>query len=705
MTGADVANFVNSVSLPSKGLEEAKRKRSESTDLATSDLAKRARTQSAHSAVATDTMNARSQVDMGKLNRPPPQLCTKPSMPVNQKDIFDLVSEPEKELPKQASKEPKKRGRRRKNKELSTMLAALPQTSALNEPDIPATSAAPPLHARRGRSPESPDLHSQGEQHQHSGGNPRNRVKKSTPSRQPKGRQTRSQKPVAALSSRISPHPLDETEVIRSPSADRDGIVRESHFPNRGDGIGNEQVAISPQFAESLEKTKHSTPGISEPGLPQQDLGKNAFASKVRTGSQTSAQQLENIQEEGDPIDNANGDEGKEHDGYGENRDLESDEQGDDSQEPGEQESDGSESEDQDFQDSEGVASDGAELELLGQNDVWRDINEARREVDVSIIKDHKIRSPQTKQGTRMVELFRKAAQTYDSPNQNESQVQPQQVLESLSQCIEDLSEDSCPGEECGMIQDVYVHAIPGLIVLLGKVFKAQSAYLSGRKDISTLKEMIGFQEALIKLCQKARDWKAKPNTSSPIIKPTITIFPLIKTMRNAFIEELEDRKRLRRIRANRANQPPKIDEASIQREREKRKREDLAILQHIEDDCNQGHATWWREDLARVHEPDAQPAKAQPTTTRYATARSAGTNQEAVENWSEEQKKALLKELVRKKHWNLTAEEMFLKALNAPSLQNKLPEHIREKALEFKAAIEQSLENNAMPKWVSCIQ
>lgn len=649
ITEADVANFVNSVSLPSKGLEEAKRKRSESTDLATSDLEKRARTQSAHSAVATDAINAPSQVDMGKLNRPPPQLCTgKPSLPVNQKDIFDIVSEPETELPKQASKEPKKRGKPPKNKELSTMLATMPQTSALNEPDIAATSVAPPLHAQRGRPSKSPDLHPQGGQQEHPGRYPRNGVKKSAPSRQPEGRQTRSQKQVPASSSRISPRPAHKPEDARSQSADQDGLVQESQPPSHGEALDD---------GPSPGKTKRGTPGNPEPELPRQDLCKDGNISRVRTGSEASAQQLENDHEEGDPIGNASGDEDKKHDGdHEEDRNPESDEQEDIGQEPAEPEGNVQENVDQAAHDSE-MASDGPELNLLGQDGVWSEIKEARREIRPSRIKNHAVREIpklQTDEGKRIVRIIKAAEQAYNSADQNKSRVQPQQALQNLTRCIEDISEDSC-SDESGVIQDICAHAIPEMVLLLDKAFGVRTTQLSQRKDTRTLEEIIGLQEALMMLCQKAREWKAKPETSSPIIKPTRTIFRSIKTMRNAFIEELQDRKRLRKMRANRANQTRKIDEASIQREREKRKREDLAILQRIEDDCNQGHATWWREDLAQVYEPDARAANVQPTTAQCATARSAATNQEAVEKWSEKQEKALLKELVRKKNWNLT--------------------------------------------------
>lgn len=473
-TEVDAANLVNSLSLPSRGLKEAKRKRSSSTDLATSGP-KRVSTPDAQTAVANNTMTAPSQVHTGELKRPPPRLCTgKPIMPVDQKNIFEIPLKPngEKKPPNQASKGLKKRGR-------------------------PKTNTKPS------------DIQSEREQPQHSGRNSRDGVENSTPSWQPEGRRLRSQKPAPASSGRMSPHPVHKPEVARGRKSGRDNIVQGSQSLSGGDAIDNEQSAVGPESAESSEETKYVAAGDSEPEGAQQDTGENAFVSKVSTGSQVSAQQLENVREVAKPIDNANDNEGEEHDGNEEDYNPENDEQGDDGQESEER-------------------------------------------------------------------------------------------------------------------------------------------------------------------------------------------------------EELGHRKRGRKKNIQKAKLSTKIDAASMQRQREKRKREDLAILQHIEDDCNRGHATWWREELATTYERNCQ---------------SAATNREAVENWSEEQKQALVTELVRKEHWNLTgmasahsestspvadnieAEEMFLKALNAPLLQNKLPEHIRQGALYYKAAIEKEAKRNRMPRWVSSIE
>ncbi|KAL8848003.1 MAG: hypothetical protein Q9221_006965 [Calogaya cf. arnoldii] len=585
---AEVASFVNSVAIPTENHEQAKRKRSGSTDRATPELAKRPRTQDAHS--------------RDKLHRPGSQLVKKSAAPVNRADIFAVPDQDEDNyVPIQAPKVTRPRGRPRKNKESSTALADLRQTSVLSKPDIAATAAAPPPPAR---------------------------MKGSTPPQQPKRPQTRSRKPLLAASSDDSPRPVKQPEVAHPPSANQAGIVHENQLSNGGEALANEPPT---------GKTKRGFPGNPEPTIPRQDPGKDGNVSKVRTGAQAWVQQLEDDREEGDPIDNAN---------IGE----------DDPEQHSDYEDSGPEREasgNQTAHDSD-TSSDDSELNLLGQDDAWTRINKARREIGVSRIKKQRVKEipkMSTEHGKRIVEIIKAAEEAYDPASQDECQGQLQQALQSLSRCVEDLSEDSCPNEESEVIQDVYAHAIPKLVLLLNKAFSVRSTQLSRRKDTSTLAEIIGLQEALITLCQKTREWKAEPMTSRPIIKPTRTMFPLIKQMRHVLVNELEDRKRIRKERANKTNLQPKVDQARMQRAMEKRKREDWAIRQHIVDDCNRGSQRLWRP----VHELNAQHATAHAAPNQSATARPTATTEVAVETWPKEQQQALLTELVRKEHCNLT--------------------------------------------------
>lgn len=54
-----------------------------------------------------------------------------------------------------------------------------------------------------------------------------------------------------------------------------------------------------------------------------------------------------------------------------------------------------------------------------------------------------------------------------------------------------------------------------------------------------------------------------------------------------------------------------------------------------------------------------------------------------------------------------LTAEERFLRVLNVPLLQNKLPAHIRERMIHFKEAIEVTRSNQGRPveEWLLAME
>ncbi|KAL8845494.1 MAG: hypothetical protein Q9176_000130 [Flavoplaca citrina] len=687
---ADSVKWINSVSLPSKDLGQAKRKRSDSTDLASPEVPKRLRSQTAHGVGASDGTKAPALTEGSKLNRPPPQLVEKrPCVPVSETGIFDFPSDDQRDdhPSNQAPKGNKKKGKPRKDKELSTAPVALQQSGALNESEVTATFAAPPAPTRRKRVRASLNSPSKGKPQQQSNCNLRNRIVKAVATPQLPERQKRSRKRQGALHSSVSPHPADHSEVISDSSAHQNDVIQENEPSDRGDATDNEQHKDDLHLTEPSLKAKHGVPGTSEPAMVAGESGKNDNVFTVNGGLQNSGQQPQS------------------DDKRAEGADHESDEQ---------------ESEMEDARDSEMESNESA-LEVLGQENAWAKIKEARREIGVSTTKGDKVKNiPKldTEQGKELISIIKTATQVYFSPDQDDSNVQSQQAFKEVDRYVKDLSEEACAGEERKVVQDLYAHAVPKLVQSLETVLRASSTHLKQRNDTSTLKEVIGLQNILIRLCDKAREWKVKPQSSSPIIQPTRRIRRHVIDMRNAFRKELEDRKHLQKMRTNRANLLPEMDEASWQREREAKKREDWAILQHIVDDCNWGSRTQWGRKPAEAREPNTRDAPAQPPPAQLA-----GRMHEAMEEWSKEERKALLHELVdRKEYWNLTgrafthgeipnsaadmsvADEMFLEALNAPLLQNKLPEHIREGALYYKAAIEKDVEKHQLPKWVSSI-
>ena len=728
-TDPDAADITNSLSFPLQGIQQDKRK-SESTHHLTPEPAEKPRTGIANSGMAINPMEASPELNAGKLRRPARRPIGRGPVAQVKRDIFELETEHHgKQNPPDQVPTGAKRGRPPQKREPATtkdepdVPSTLPAAASKAEPDKPAKVIK---SKRGGKRPGA------GRKGRDQGVD--NRAK---PSQEPEWRQPGSGNPVAALSSRHSPYSISRPEIGRSTSVSQHIIVQESRRFGRDEAFNDQKFNVSSGFDQPHVATEHDTPCDSEPKVLQQLPGNNENKSNIRGCSQppvvlhevdndgrddhsgdikmggdqddergdpqSAVEMLEgNNEERGDHTGRAdvNEDQYQERDrGDGESDDQESGEYESGSQEIDNQGSGVPESEHRDA-DDQGLPLQSRKPELLGQDDNWRRIVEASRKVGVSNRKGNKTRQVPPAQTTcvkRIVKIIKAAARLYDSTDGNESDDQTQEVIESLTEHIQGLSEASCQGEEREVVEDVYAHAVPKLVKLLDKALEARKTQLANREDIAALEEIISLQTGLSTLCEKAPGWRPRPTSKRPIIQPTVTIQPLIKAMRGAFGEELADRKRRLKRRVIKANKPPEMDHASSQREWEETVRRNGARRQLIIDDCNRGRATYWGQRPApppQIDKPYTQPATAQLAAT-----------QDAVEDWSAEQDKALLFELLKKERKDLSADEICLEVLNAPLLQNKLPEHIRKRALYFKSAIEVILEGRSIPKWVSAIR
>ncbi|KAL8908573.1 MAG: hypothetical protein Q9171_005408 [Xanthocarpia ochracea] len=728
-TDPDAADITNSLSFPLQGIQQDKRK-SESTHHLTPEPAEKPRTGIVNSGIAINPMEASAEFNAGKLRRPARRVIRRGPVAQVKRDIFELETEHQgKQNPPDQGPTGAKRGRPPQKREPAT---------TKDEPDVPSTLPAAASKAEPDKPAKVPNSKREGKR---PGAGRKGRDQgvgnRAKPSQEPGLRQPRSGNPVAALSSRHSPHSISRPEIGRSTSADQHIFVQESRRPGRDEALNDQKFNVSSGFDQPPVATEHDNPSDSEPKVFQQLLVNNENKSNIRDcsqppvglhevnndgrddhsgdinmaedqeyergGPQSAVEMLEGDNEgRGGHTGRAdvNEDQYQERDrSDGESGDQERGEHESDSQEIDNQGNGVPESEHRDANDQE-LPLHSRKVELLGQDDIWRRIIEASRKVGVSSRKGDKTRQVpprQTECVKKIVRIIKAAAQLYDSTDGNESDNQTQEVIQSLTEHIQGLSEASCQGEEREVIEDVYAHAVPNLVKLLDKARKARKTQLANREDIAALKEVIQLQNALSTLCEQAPRWRARPTSKRPITQPTVTIRPLIKTMRNRFSEELGDRKRYLKMRAIKANKAPEIDQASSQRAWEETVRQNGARRQLIIDDCNRGRATYWGQRPApppQIDKPYTQPATAQLAAT-----------QDAVEDWSAEQDKALLFELLKKERKDLSADEICLEVLNAPLLQNKLPEHIRKRALCFKSAIEVVLEGRSIPKWVSAIR
>ncbi|KAL8736726.1 MAG: hypothetical protein Q9166_000092 [cf. Caloplaca sp. 2 TL-2023] len=649
-TETEAVNILNRLSLPSLGIQQAKRKRSSSIGDPMPEPIKRSKTGDSNGNTASDLPKASPQVRRGKLKRPTPQLIGGKAVRVNPKDPFDVDDEQQnKHEPLRQDSRLAKRERPSKKAHFSSTLAADPEVGLATGPDAAAVPVAP-SKVRRGRPPKSAKSKPVGEQ-------PGSRRKLGDrkvdgipqPSGEPEKRQVKPRKSVAVSSSPTDPRAGNVPELKCSSSPDREGFnVRGDERVQRRGARDNNQVDVGSCSIEPSVEAESDTSDGSEL-MPVQEVPNSSIEeSEINATSQKLAA------EEPEASDNENDyhasdgqfydNEGQENDGQ-ENCVRESDDQENDDQGTDEQGNVGQEGEDQDVQDSRPV-SDKPKLELLGQDHVWRSINEARRKVGFSSRRGHKMReipSIQTGYGRKIVNLIKTAAQLYDPTDQDQPRVQQQEALGDLTQSIEDLAESSNQGEESETIQDIYAHAVPSLVLLLRKALKARSRQLSDRKNTTALEEIIHLQDVLITLCQKAQGWKAKPITDRPIIRPNDTINAHVGRMRSAFSKVLDIRKQQLKLQAAKAGTPPETDGLSSQREREATIKKNGARRQMIIDDCERGSATHWGRrpvPQSQIHKSDPQPV----------------LPQSVVEDWSKEQDRALICELLKRDLWNLSA-------------------------------------------------
>lgn len=132
--------------------------------------------------------------------------------------------------------------------------------------------------------------------------------------------------------------------------------------------------------------------------------------------------------------------------------------------------------------------------------------------------------------------------------------------LDAIDLKITKLSEKDAGSKGSEMIRDIYARAIPAMVFLLQSALETRIYHSDKPCDLKTLisvvtglEEIIRLQEMAIRLCDKARYWKAKPvTTNRPIIKPTAhKIYPNLRNMHDAFSKRLREQKRKRKVKEN----------------------------------------------------------------------------------------------------------------------------------------------------------
>ena len=293
--------------------------------------------------------------------------------------------------------------------------------------------------------------------------------------------------------------------------------------------------------------------------------------------------------------------------------------------------------------------------------------------------------------------------------------------FDAIEDQIKKLSERNAAGKASEIIEHLFTCAIPAMVFLLqsalaSRVYHSDEpcALESLNGTVNGLSEIVRLQKMTILLCEKATNWKAKPDPS--IKSPTTRkILPCLREMREVFSNVLSEQDRKRKMKQNaldyRLRQRTLI-ESPQQAKQEAAKKDEI-----------------WQIKIRKSREQEDQNRRDEKRTLRQvredevrARMGSVGVNGhvESKTIWSDAEDLALYFQLEKGYAGHLTcmfiqshllsqcvsliifaAAERYLNILNTPLLQNKLPEHIRDRALYFKPTL---LEQRGALEWISSI-
>lgn len=263
-----------------------------------------------------------------------------------------------------------------------------------------------------------------------------------------------------------------------------------------------------------------------------------------------------------------------------------------------------SERQDSDYQGSQIIDDDDKvveeHMELLGQHEEWEKVLRAAESVHRTDLATETIKELYTdiKKGRSLYRQIHACEET--DPVFEELNEQLQDRLKSIEVQIKNLSEHKLHTKKSETITDIYSRAIPAMVYLLKRALNLRTSQSLGLHGFHALSEIVNIQDMLVRLCEKARGWKVKPNTPYPIIKPTTSvIFPYIRDMKNKFFSPKLNQLRVReKMKQNALKTVQAEKEASerLQREGEastqRSSQRDLSIRDHIEEELQNFHSS-----------------------------------------------------------------------------------------------------------------
>ena len=374
------------------------------------------------------------------------------------------------------------------------------------------------------------------------------------------------------------------------------------------------------------------------------------------------------------------------------------------------------------------------ELELFGQDRAWKKALKGARSLCGSNLKRNQMPKFLTKRIKDIVHDVSEAMDLYKRMlvARASDQDLPDEVNDELSDSlniienqIKMLSEKSAKSRAPETKTDVYARAIPAMVFLLQSALACRVYHSVDPCDLETLnetvtglKEIIRLQKMTILLCEKVTQWKAKPVlTNRPVVRPTTReMLPSLRDMTGAFSKNLLEQDRKRKMMQNavdHSRRQKELAESSQQAKSEAARKGDI-LYRKIQESREQ------EDQRRRAEKRTYRQIREDEARKRMGPGKVNGLI-ESRTTWSDAEDLALYFQLEKgyagdltsrlmRSHllchccWltTLAAAERYLNLLNTPLLQNKLPEHIRERALYFKPTL---LEERGALEWISSIE
>ena len=192
----------------------------------------------------------------------------------------------------------------------------------------------------------------------------------------------------------------------------------------------------------------------------------------------------------------------------------------------------------------------------------------------------------------------------------------------------------------------------------------------SGDYNAAGCREVLQLLDLTITLCETASNWTLKPLSDKPIVK----------SIKSGVLPRLK--KTLRPILASHLGYLAFVEKTKFNEEQAAKKARNQKTfssgfdvshsLRTMNEEYEQIRCDPFRysQPSQAVREPDAGGETEQDQRS---------------DDWRDEEQKELVRQLLNKRHRGLPARSRYLQILNAPLLQNKLPTHVRDRALELK--------------------